>query len=68
VKLGMLGMYLSLKTGASKIRRYEIHLVGYVVRWDKGHDELADNYRFLYGNGNDNHHLGSGFFVCKGIR
>jgi hypothetical protein len=36
------------------------------VRWDEGGSQPADDYTFLYGNGNANHHLGTGFFVHKG--
>jgi hypothetical protein len=37
------------------------------VRWDKGGTEAADDYTFFYGNENVDHHLGTDFFVHKGI-
>jgi hypothetical protein len=37
------------------------------VRWDKGGTEPAGDYTFFYGNGNDDHHLGTGVFVHKRI-
>jgi hypothetical protein len=37
------------------------------VRWDKGGTELAGDYTLFYGNGNADHHLGTGFFVHKRI-
>jgi hypothetical protein len=39
------------------------------IEWDMdpcGTDP-ADDFTFLYGNGHDNHDLGTGFFVHKGI-
>jgi hypothetical protein len=36
------------------------------VRWDKGGTELADDYTFLYVNGNADHHLGTCSFVHTG--
>jgi hypothetical protein len=37
------------------------------VRWDKVGTEPAGDYTFFYGNGNVDHHLGTGFFVHKRI-
>jgi len=37
------------------------------VRWDEGGSQPADDYTCFYGNGNVNHHLGTGFYVHKGI-
>jgi hypothetical protein len=37
------------------------------IRWDKGGTELASDYTFFYGNGNVDHHIGTGYIVHKGI-
>jgi hypothetical protein len=37
------------------------------VRWDKGGNEPADDYTFIFGKRNANHHLGTSFFVYKEI-
>jgi hypothetical protein len=37
------------------------------IRWDKSDTKATDNYTFFYGNGNIDHHLGTGFFEHKGI-
>jgi hypothetical protein len=37
------------------------------VGWDEGGSKPADNNAFFYKNGNANHHLGTGFFIHKGI-
>jgi hypothetical protein len=37
------------------------------VKWVEGGNKPADDYTFFYGSGNDNHHFGTGFFVCKAI-
>jgi hypothetical protein len=37
------------------------------VRWDGGRTERAGEYTFFYGKWNENHELGTGFFVHKRI-
>jgi hypothetical protein len=51
-----------------ELSRYKLHLVGVQeVRWEGGGIEPAGEYTFLYGKGNENHELGTGFFVHKKI-
>jgi hypothetical protein len=37
------------------------------VRWGGGGTEPAGDYTFFYGNGNENHELGTGFLIHKRI-
>jgi hypothetical protein len=37
------------------------------VRWEGDGTELAGEYKFSYGKGNENNDLGTGSFVHKGI-
>jgi hypothetical protein len=35
------------------------------VRWEKGVTERSEDYTFFYGEGNEDHQLGTVFFVHK---
>jgi len=58
----------SLKTAASELAKYNLDLVAVQeVRWVEGGSQPGDYYTCHYGNGNANHHLGTDFFIHKGI-
>jgi exonuclease III len=58
----------SLKTVARELGKYKLDLMGVQdVRWDKGGTERAEDYTFFYGAENEDHQLGTGFFVHKRI-
>jgi hypothetical protein len=48
--------------------KYRLDIVGVQdVKWDKSGNEQADDYTFLYGNGNEKHLLRTGVVIHKGI-
>jgi exonuclease III len=58
----------SLMTVSRELSRYKLDLVGVQeVRWKGGGTKSVGEYSFLYGKGNENHELGTGFFVYKRI-
>jgi hypothetical protein len=58
----------SLRAVAEEMSKYKLDLVRvWEVRWDGGGTEPAGEYTFFYGEGNENHELGTGFFIHKRI-
>jgi hypothetical protein len=58
----------SLRVVGEDISIYKLDLVRVQeVRWDGSSTERAGEYTFFYGKGNENHELGTGFFVHKRV-
>ena len=54
----------SLTAAARELARYKLHLAGVQEgRWDKRGTLRAGDYNCFYGNGYENHELGTGFFL-----
>jgi exonuclease III len=57
-----------LKTVARELGNYKLDLLGVQeVRCEKESTEKAEDYMFFYGKRNEDHQLGTGFFVHKRI-
>jgi exonuclease III len=57
-----------LKTIVKELGKCKLELLGVQeVRWEEGGTEQAEDYTFLYGEGNGDHQSGTGFFVPKRI-
>jgi hypothetical protein len=57
-----------LKTVLRELGKFKLDLVRVQeVRWERDGTERAEDCTFLYGQGNGDHQLGTGFFVHKRI-
>ena len=57
----------SLKAAARELVRCKLDVGVQEVSWDNGGTLRAGDYDFFYGKGNENHQLGTGFFVHRRI-
>jgi hypothetical protein len=58
----------SLGTVSKEPSKYKLDLMGVQeVRWEGSGTKLAGEYTLFNGKGNENHELGTGFFVHKRI-
>jgi hypothetical protein len=54
----------AIKSVVGELEKYKLDLVGVQeVRWEGEGYQTVDIYTFFYGNGNDNDHLPTGFFI-----
>jgi hypothetical protein len=55
-------------TVAKEISKYKLGLVRVLeVKWARGGTKPAGEYTFFYGKRNENHELGTGFFVNERV-
>jgi hypothetical protein len=54
-------------TVSRELSRYRLDLVGVQVRWEGSGRKPVAEYAFFNGEENENHELGTGFFVRKRI-
>jgi hypothetical protein len=58
----------TLITVTRELLKYKLDLVEVQeVRWEGGGAKLVGKYTFFYGKRNENHEVGSGFFLCKRV-
>jgi hypothetical protein len=56
----------ALRVVGKEILKYKLDLVRLQeVRWDRGGTEPSGQYTFFYGEGNQNHELGTGFLYIS---
>jgi hypothetical protein len=57
------GSHMTVATEVSKCKLDLVEVKE--IRWDKGGTEPAGEYTFLYGKGNENYELGTGFLYKR---
>jgi hypothetical protein len=68
VRFGLWNVRSLCRAVSRELLKFKLGLVGVQeVRWEGGGTELTGEYTFFYGKRNENHELGTGFFVHKRI-